>query len=320
MKRLDPVTFRERVADYEAAIVACPEIAKFCSGPDWQLAAHSGLHGQSDDGEIFVFEEEGTWLVFRENAPSVFFPLESAWCFGCPIIGDPESAVALLRRAVSKLSPGGAGFLISGVRIDGHLHAELKKQEAGALRYSEFPTTDCMIIHLSDGIDEWLARRSKKFRRTIRNLSLPEEIVIESAGDGDPETQFSRMLAVQQKTYKWRDGSDIFQSDEYRDFYRDLLGRLSEKGGVRIQFAKKDGEDVAYIFGGVSGNVYRGFQMSYAEEMRSFGLGNILQIDNLRRMEAEGVCHYDLGMHSEYKERWADEREEYIGVFLVLSA
>lgn len=57
--------------------------------------------------------------------------------------------------------------------------------------------------------------------------------------------------------------------------------------------------------------------MSYREDLRPLGLGNRLQLENLRRCEAEGIARYDLGMHSPYKERWADRREENTGIFLV---
>jgi len=58
--------------------------------------------------------------------------------------------------------------------------------------------------------------------------------------------------------------------------------------------------------------------MSYREEVRSLGLGNRLQLENLRRCAAGGIVRYDLGMHSLYKDRWADRREENTGIFLVL--
>ncbi len=82
MIRLDPVTFRKRVAEFEAAVQASPEIATLCSGADWQWAAHRSLHSRSEDGNFLIVEDDGNWLLFHENSPSVFFPLESAWCFG----------------------------------------------------------------------------------------------------------------------------------------------------------------------------------------------------------------------------------------------
>ena len=129
---------------------------------------------------------------------------------------------------------------------------------------------------------------------------------------------FRRILAIQQRTYKWQEGSDIFQGEDYVLFYRYLMETLSEVGRLRVMFAQQDGEDVAYILGGEFANQYRGLQMSYAESVRSSGIGNRLQLENIRRCAEAGMEAYDLGMHSEYKERWADRRDAYITVFLVL--
>lgn len=318
MNRLDPVTFRKRVAEFEAAVHACPEIAAFCSGPDWQWAAHQSLLSRNTTGNFLIAEEDGTWLLFQENSPSAFFPLESAWCFGCPVIGEPEAGISLLRKVTREWYPEGAGYLITGVRHNGDLHNALQELESEASRYSEFPTTDCMAIDLSQGVEPWLQRRSRKFRRTIRNLAVPEDISIEAAHGVNPDELFERMLAVQKRTYKWMDGTDILLGETYCAFYRDLLERLSKKGAVRVHFARRGGEDIAYLFGGVSGKTFRGFQMSYIEEVKSLGIGNSLQLENMRSVHAEGITHYDLGMHSDYKERWADVQEKYIGIFLVI--
>ena len=87
---------------------------------------------------------------------------------------------------------------------------------------------------------------------------------------------------------------------------------------MRLLFAQRDGEDLAYIFGGVTGNTYRGLQMSYVEEARTLGLGNRLQLENLLRCSAEGITRYDLGMPSPYKERWADRQEVNTGIFVIM--
>ncbi|MEM6916275.1 MAG: GNAT family N-acetyltransferase, partial [Verrucomicrobiota bacterium] len=74
----------------------------------------------------------------------------------------------------------------------------------------------------------------------------------------------------------------------------------------------------AYIFGGIRGETYRGFQMGFDEAERKAGLGVLLQHENLKARAEEGITTYDLGMYAEYKERWADRREEFVGVFVVL--
>lgn len=295
------------------------EIATFCSGPIWGTAAHDFLHGLKPEAEHFIVEHEGNWLVFVERQQQrIFFPFESGWMFGSPLIGETSRLPELLLEAASMFLPSPSGFVIGGVRHRGTLHRRLLEQSGEVRQIQEFPATDCMTIDLSDGVDGWLARRSKKFRRTMRNLPGPETIMIENGAGMDPDAAWARMLAIQRRTYKWKDGDDIFLSESYAAFYRNLFDQVHSRNVLRLLFARKDGEDVGYIFGGVPGMAYRGFQMSYVEEVRNLGVGNLLQLENLRRCAAEGVVEYDLGMHAPYKERWADRQDHYTTLFMVV--
>ena len=66
-------------------------------------------------------------------------------------------------------------------------------------------------------------------------------------------------------------------------------------------------EDAGYILGGVIAGRYRGFQISYTEAAEPHSIGNLLQLHELRRLAAEGVTIYDMGMDMDYKRRWADQ-------------
>lgn len=319
MRRLSLDEFlRERV-DFDAAVAKSPGLARFCSSSLWQTAARDSLRTPRSNDEHFIVEDEGNWLLFAEREGNrVFYPFEAAWMFGCPLAGDPLESLALLKSAVAEYLSGRVGFCFGGIPKEGTLHHALRGRRNEFLRYEEFPATDCMTIELSDGYEAWLERRSKKFRKSIRQLKIDDEIEVVSAGNEDPDQLFDRILAIQEQTYKWEDGTDILLGNEYRPFYQSLLKGLQETNGLRLLFARKDGEDLAYIFGGIAGTTYRGFQMGYIESERKSGLGNRLQIENLRARVEEGVTTYDLGMHAEYKERWADRREEFIGAFMVL--
>ncbi len=318
MQRLTLEEFRKRAVEVAVAAVGTPGVSALCSGPLWQLAAHDFLHPADERRGHFIVEEDGNWLIFvvRER-DGVCFPFESAWMFSCPVLGDPDRLAGMI-LALPQLLAGPVGLCLGGMRCDGPLHEALRRLRPFARRYSEFSVTECMIIDLDEGVERWVGRRSPKFRRTLRAAEKEGGIEIVAAGDETAEALFARVLAIQQQTYKWREGTDIFQSPEYAGFYRSLLGGLRDQGQLRLLFARRGDEDLAYIFGGVAGETYRGLQMSYREDLRSLGLGNRLQWENLRRCEAEGITRYDLGMHSPYKERWADRREENTGIFLVL--
>lgn len=322
MDRLDLAELRERAADQASAALATPGVSTFCSAALWQLAAHDHLHPAVAEARTLIAERDGAWLLFSEREQrGVLLPLEAAWMFGCPLVGEPEAAAALLLDAargerIERKRP--LAVFLGGLARGGAMHQAVGALERFGKGLREYPGTDVMLIDLADGVEAWLGRRSKKFRRTLRAAEEEApEIELTDASDDDPEHSLARLLAVQRRTYKWHEGTDIFQVPEFAAFYRTLLFCLHAAGALRLLFARRDGVDLAHIFGGVLGTTYRGLQMSYAEEVRDLGLGNRLQLENLRRCAAEGVAEYDLGMHSPYKERWADRQDERIGLFWV---
>jgi len=316
LNRLTYSEFLERSDEFSASVSGMNEIASFCSGPIWGNAAHESLHGTASESNSLIIESDGNWLVFVERQqPRVFLPLESGWLFGSPLIGDPDRLPELLLKAAHEFLPSPVGFCIGGVRAEGRLHRGLRARREFCRQFKEFEATDCMMIDLADGFDAWLARRSRKFRRTMRNLP---EIEVHDGSKLDEDEALERMMAIQRQTYKWESGEDIFQSGSHAAFYRSLLEKLQARGELRLLFAQCENEDSGYIFGGVAGSVYRGFQMSYVEKFRDLGIGNSLQLENLRRQSDAGIVEYDLGMHSPYKERWADRHDRYVAVFMVV--
>ena len=75
----------------------------------------------------------------------------------------------------------------------------------------------------------------------------------------------------------------------------------------RVVFARRHETDLAYVFGGIIEDRYRGFQLGYDDDEATLGLGNQVQFAMIEHLAAEGVRSYDLGMEMAYKARWADE-------------
>ena len=322
MRRLSYEEFEEEKSAFAGAIQRTDYLAKFCSNLPWQCAAYQYLtgidFGVNDALQCLVVEEDGNWIAFAERHQGIFFPFESAWMFGCPLIGDPVRVLKLMEEAAREYIGGDCGFLISGVLAGSGMHAELRGLRERARRFEEFDTTHCMTIDLSEGPDRFLERRSRSFRKGIRQMKTVENLEFEDASGQSPTELFERILRIQSLSYKSKEGGDIFSDYRYESFYRELCRHLHEQGDLRITFARIEGTDAAYILGGVNGPIYRGFQMSYDNQFRTLALGNRLQLDNIRRMSEAGITHYDLGMHSPYKERWADHHEQFKGVFVQL--
>ncbi len=311
MERLTYQQFLDVRDEFDVAVKATPGISHFCSSSSWAVPAFKGLHEYDRyNTNTLIVREDDSWAVFVEKTANYFYSFESAWMFQCPLIGP--NAVDLFFRAKDRYFPGLLkGFVIGGVPKDGPVFHDI--MESRPLRHHDsFPATDCMILDLTDGVDAWLARRSKKFRRSIRvsqRKCTEAGVVIH-----DIEPDFNRLMGVQRRTTKWLDGSDILHHDDCKKFYTAML---AEKG-LRLRVATINGEDVAFLLGAVFGKTFRGLQMSYAEEYRHLGLGNFLQIDTMRQVAMhDSVVTYDFGMFSEYKSRWADEMREFVGCFVV---
>ena len=320
------LTYREFMDsrdEFDAAVALTPEVSRFCSTSAWGLAAHDCLEIGEGEGEPIFVEEEGHWLAFAPRGTQYFQPLEAAWMFGCPLIGpDPPGSVSLLERVAREMIGSPRAYIVGGIEWDGDLQTLLRNLGKRALQYREFEGMGTMSIDLEKGVDGWLARRSRKFRKNLRaaEKKIGEAgISIEMAGCGESaDALFERILSIQKNTKKWAEGTDIFLANDCVRFYRQLLGDLRETGRLRLQFARRDNRDVAHIFGGIFQDTYRGLQMSYVEEFAGLGVGNFLQWDNLNRMEGEGIRTYDLGMPSGYKYRWADhERKTVISVVVL---
>ena len=321
MQRLTYPEFVAAREDFDAAVATTPRVSRFCSSSAWAIAAHQQLETSATEGDPLLVREEDHWLAFGPRGQHFFQPLEGAWMFGSPLVGpDPEKGVDLLERAAREVVGEPRGYLIGGVVRDGEWHRQLKALGDRALQYQEFEGTGSMLIELASGADAWLGRRSRKFRKNLRvaeKRAVAAGISIENA-EGSAEALFERILAIQERTEKWAGGTDIFQIEDCLKFYRQLLGDLLETGRLRLRIARIDGRDVAHIFGGVFRDTYRGLQMSYVADFADLGLGNVLQWDNLRRMEAEGIRTYDLGMPSDYKNRWADRERRSVVSLVVL--
>lgn len=352
MQRISQKEFEASRDAYDLAVADTPDLLPFCSSSTWLLAGREALLGLgeegADDGEpeqdlrlpeaairadtaIWRSEDLRDWMVFGRSPWGYWEPFEAAWMFGCPLVGpEPERLVQSLRDLVRRDPDLTSGFGIGGVAVGGRLHRCLRSRQEKQewQQYREYPGVDCLSLHLSEGIESWLSRRSRKFRRSLRNAErdcraegLEVEFVVPEKGEerrvSEADALYARLLSVAAETSKWAEKSDIFQIERYRDFYHRIVVDLWRQDRLRLQFARREGKDVGYLLGGIFGSQFRGLQMGYARSVSSLGVGNWLQWESLCRRAEEGIDHYDLGMDSPYKQRWADETHGHAVVFLV---
>ncbi|MEX2208256.1 MAG: GNAT family N-acetyltransferase [Myxococcota bacterium] len=311
MQRLCRAEFEAASADHDLAVAADPAIDRFCSLGAWILSFHDAFRPRA---ELRSAREGGAFVALAAaEEPSigiVLQPLESMWGFASPLVG--EGSCELLGRL---LEPGPAAparepLLLSGVPLERARLEPLLRLLAPHYALRPLAETLRWQASLDGGVDGWLARRSGRFRRGLREArrrtrDAGVRFACLSPVVADAAAAYARVLAVERDTWKTRSGNGVDRGP-MRDFYARMLPALAARGALRILFATRDGVDVGYLYGGIAGGLFRGLQFSFRESERRLGLGNALQAEMIERLCAEGLSVYDLGSQSDYKRRWAE--------------
>jgi len=295
---------------FDAAVAATPGIDRFCSQSAWVLAAHRALMPPRIP---WIRRTEAGWLALAVGFEPVWGrylqPLEALWGFASGLAGeDPvalaESAADTFMRAQSEWDL----LLLSGLPpgsplVEGLRHRLL----AAGLRVGLGPPTLRRAASLEGGVDGFLSRRSSSFRRNLRSARRRAKaggVVFEHVGE-NAEAILDRALALERLSWKGREGVGM-EGGSMAGFYREMLPRLDREGALRAVFARREGMDIAFVFGAVAGDTYRGLQMSYDAAERGLSLGTLVQMALIERLVEEGVAVYDMGQDIDYKRRWTD--------------
>lgn len=299
----------------DAAVLATPGIARYCSGADWTAAAHRYLHAPR---EIFELAE-GPHRLHLADGPlfeglQAMQSVEAAWGFACPLLGpDPREAVSLFEPVGRRAWERGRFWFLCGLPSDGPYLSLLRGRfrREGRLRMIE--AHRCVRASLDGGWDGFLSRRSGRFRQRLRRGEQSaraagiEFQVLSPRTPGEADSAFRRILNMDTRSWKARAGESVFSESSHRDFYHDLSLRAAVRGGLRVLFLRQGERDIAYVFGGILAGEYRGFQIGFDEAFAAHGPGNLAQAALIRSLCGEGVTLYDLGMEMPYKRSWGEE-------------
>ena len=308
-------TFEAGAEAFDADVCLTPEIDRFCSSALWVLPARAAFHAQSPP--LVLRSSAGTALLAAGKAASLGRYLaagEAMWGLACPLIAPtPEVLAAHFAQAMRLLAPTWDVLWIGGVLRGGRMFRSLVPALSGFAELRLGPVTKRWTATLDGGFDGWFARRSPKFRTNARrDLRKAQEagVVITplDAPPGmpsDPAALYARIQDIEARSWKGELGSG-FVAGDMRAFYAKMLPRLIARGALRALVAQKDGVDIAFIFGGVLGGTYRGLQVSFDNRYRELALGNVMQLEMIRRLADEGLHTYDLGSDMDYKARWSE--------------
>ncbi len=292
------------------------DIDQFCSSSDWVVPAAREL---MPEREPWLFRGDAGWVaLMRGQHPHgwrYLEPLEAAWGLASPVVGtDAERIARQFDALVRSRAHDWEVMLISGLPLGAPIHRAVVRRMSAHYELVRQGTTVRHVAHLTGGLDGFLGRRSRNFRRSLaradaRARDAGIEFVACHVGADRSGEVFDRIQAVERRSWKGREGVGI-EAGSFGEFYRHMARRLGARGTLRTWFARHDGRDVAFCFGGVVGDSYRGLQMSFDDGYRAYSLGNLCQLRQIEELCAEGVASYDLGTGLEYKHRWAEQTVE----------
>lgn len=297
---------------YDRAVLRTPGIDRFCSSSFWILPA---AHHLMSPARSWIHRSANTYVAFAQSdngtGTQILHPLEAMWALPSPLVGpDPDEVSDTFLSALGADRQWSA-VLLTGIAEGSMVWRKLLPELTQRYRLARGPVTRRWVVDLSGGVDGFLSKRSSGFRKNLqkaerraRRFDLAFEVA-ESTSPEEADESFDRLLAIERRSWKGRHGVGI-DTEPMCAFYRDMNRRLVERGARRLLFATFDGRDAAYIFGGILGKTYRGLQFSFDERYRRLSLGNLCQLEEIRRLCQQSIELYDLGTEVAYKKRWGD--------------
>lgn len=309
---MEPVDLAAHADDFDREVAATPAIDRFCSTAAWILSAASSLMPPRSP---FAFRgEHGYFAAMRGVHPAGFpyvEPVELAWGLASPLVGRDSEALANEVVAVLVERRDWQLAILSGITSGGPQRRALERALPARWERRRGTPTIRHVASLEDGVDGFLARRSRELRKSIRKslrAAAAEGVTFESVRVAPSEAAalYARIQDVERSSWKARDGVGI-SAGPMRAFYGEMLPRLCATKQQRTIFACKADRDIGYILGAVFEGEYRGLQFSYDDSEAHLGLGGLLQYQQVVELCTEGVTRYDLGTEMDYKRRWAEE-------------
>jgi hypothetical protein len=292
----------------------------FCCTPHWQLPFHDAF---SPNRRLLIRSSSDSLIAFAEKifSPANVYltPIEPKWFFGNPLLG--RYAIDLLSDTICDVEAhyplGFPKIVVSGLAPCGAVLRQLQKRLDSRFVFQRHSFDVQCAASLAGGLDGFLSRRSANHRRKLKKETVRAQrqgVCFERrlpATDEEADQVYARMIAVELRSWKGIHDCGMI-GGAVEDFYRLMLRMLARSKDARVIFARHEGRDIGFIFGGMAANIYRGQQFSFDNEWAAYSIGNLMQLEQIAWLCEEGASRYDmgplLGYRMGYKEHWTEKR------------
>jgi CelD/BcsL family acetyltransferase involved in cellulose biosynthesis len=174
------------------------------------------------------------------------------------------------------------------------------------------------------GWDEFLTGRKSKTRRQLRNsrrrLQELADVIIRTYPDdgGSLEQTLAAIRAVSRESYKWRDGTALFQPPVVRRFLSDYFARMDARSRLMVQLLDVAGRTAAFQAGFRQHQRWFAYTTAYQEKLARHHLGIHLLLHSLEGAFQAGALELDMMAGEEtYKRHWSNAAREEVELLAV---
>ena len=175
-------------------------------------------------------------------------------------------------------------------------------------------TTDsiCPYLTFQDSWEEFLATKSKKFRKNLvaARRKLESLGTLEYAVErGDTERLFELLeeyRALERKSSKAKSGAGFADDPEYSGFYADMVKAFGDTGAMVFRTLRLDGDLISATFGLEYGKRFYSLQITHDLAYAKCSPGTLLESLEIQSCFQDGLDEYDfLGGFLNNKLRWS---------------
>jgi len=198
---------------------------------------------------------------------------------------------------------------VGPMRVDSARTAELTRAfEARGIAYKTLEKTG-PYLKLAGSWDEFLAGKSRNFRRTIKRKETAAEeagITVRRIVNPTPDEMRATVFDVSRRSWQGVEGKAVASSEEGRRFY-ELLAAGQGELTVDITAAYQGDTCVAYLLGVTHGPVYHAFDTGFDPAFAEQSPGLLVHFASMKELFGTGVEEFNFGFAHSYKERFEPE-------------
>jgi CelD/BcsL family acetyltransferase involved in cellulose biosynthesis len=186
------------------------------------------------------------------------------------------------------------------------------------VRWHSAISHESLIISLDQDWQEYLAEKSPRFRKTLRNVGnrmakCGRAKVRTYEGKRAAEEAIEKLFAVSDASWKVADGIAITSSTQRMRFFKELMDGAVTAERVRIVILEMDGKPIASETQIIDGGIVYALRSDYDDRYADSSPGSFLQVEILKELFASPYTEYNFGVGlNPYKSRWTEQRHQLL--------